>query len=496
MAAECEGGWRMQLGQTSAYAMQNGGWYLESCAVSASDIGTVRILEPGESYVSPGVLSGRVAGGMDEAVCALTMARRILYKKEESPLMFNDYMNCLWSNVTEEAICKLATKASEFGAEGYCIDCGWFYPLNDMYGRLGDWVWNEERFPKKKLKGTIEFIRNKGLIPGVWTELEVCSNNAAAFSLPDEYFICVHGNRVGGGERFFFDMRNNAVREYLVKKVEALYNIGIRYIKNDFNAALRWCSHSDLIAENHRAAMEFYSDLKKKFPDLYLENCGSGAMRCDYGTLKHFCVQSVSDQELYYLNPPIIQGMFANILPEQAGIWAYPYPNLFDVRADLAAMEAEAARQDDGRQTIFNLVNGIAGNMYLSGRIDYADHKNSELIREGIRFFRQIRPFKRESSAVFPNGFADISSEGEFTTLGLLNYAKTKMYLFFWRFNGKEERFVVPLAKWFKNGTVARRVYPKDIGCVAGELSGKNLVITAKEPNSAAIFEVEFGGMV
>lgn len=488
--SECEGGWRIQLGHAAGYIQQNAGWYIESNAISASDIGTSLMLNSGESYTSPAVLVGSVNGGFDETVEALTKARRVLYKSEKSPLMFNDYMNCLWCNVNENITQKLADKAAALGVEGYCIDSGWYAPLNSLYGRLGDWNESLERFPSG-VKGIMKYIKDLGLVPGVWTELEVCSDNADAFSLPDEFFICKNGKRVGGGERFFFDMRNPAVCEFLTQKVHALYQAGVRYIKNDFNAALRWITDANVIAENQRAAMSFYRSLKDKFPDLYFENCGSGAMRADYGTLKNFCNQSTSDQEIYYFNPPIVQGMLANVLPETAGVWSYPYPNLFDVRDNVKALEIESEKQSDGRQTVFNMVNGIAGNLYLSGRIEYADEKNTQLIKEGVDFFKEIRAFKERATAVYPNGLADISSLGEFATLGLINYEKTKMYLFFWRFGGVKSEFFVPLKKWMKNGAMVKRVYPKnyDIDC---KIVNDKLVIKAGKQYSAAIFEINF----
>lgn len=494
MTSECNGGWRMQLGHAAEYASQNAGWYMESCALSASDLGTYRTLGKNERYDAPPALFGSVKGGLDEATEALTRARRALYKRETPPLMFNDYMNCLWSDVHEKEVLALADKAALVGAEGYCIDSGWFLPVNDMRGRLGDWSESRERFPERGLRGTIDYIRGKGLIAGIWTELEICSDNAEAFSLPDSYFILFEGKRAGGGERFFFDMRNPEVCAFLTEKVRKLYDLGIRYIKNDFNAALRWITDANTIFENHRAAMNFYESLKAKFPDLYLENCGSGAMRSDYGTLKYFCTQSMSDQEIYYFNPPVLQGMFANILPEQAGVWAYPYPNLFEVRADKKALEEEAARQSDGRQTIFNMVNGLAGNLYLSGRLDCADRENLCLIGEGAALFKALRPFKERASAVYPNGFADISDLGEFTTLGLVDYEKTRMYLYFWRFNGKKSSFAVPLKKWLGAGAEIRRVYPeKDYG-VRARLNGNFAEITADVPLSAAVFEIVLKG--
>ena len=190
------------------------------------------------------------------------------------------------------------------------------------------------------------------------------------------------------------------------------------------------------------------------------------------------------------MNPPIAQGTLANILPEQAGIWAYPYPNLFDVRADARAMEEEAARQKGGRQTIFNLVNGIAGNLYLSGRIDYADEENAALIAEGVRYFKSLRPFKARASAVYPVGFADISDLGEFTALGLIDDEKTKLVLFFWRFGGNGTNFRIPLKKWLGERAEIARAYPERDCGVGAMLNGKSLDVTAREPYSAAIFEI------
>ncbi|MBQ9481192.1 MAG: alpha-galactosidase, partial [Clostridia bacterium] len=268
---------------------------------------------------------------------------------------------------------------------------------------------------------------------------------------------------------------------------------GIRYIKNDCNAALRWSGEADLIYENQRAVIAFYKSLTEKFPDLYIENCGSGGMRADYGMLKNFCLQSVSDQEIYYLNPPVLQGMLANVIPEQAGSWAYPYPNLFDTRGDLAEMRKTADLQADGRQTVFNMVNGLAGNVYLSGRIDYSDAYNDKLISEGLSFFKRIREFKNNASAVYPTGFADICDLGEFATLGLIGYGKDKMYLFFWKFKSAEKTFEVPLKKWAKGGVTVNVAYPSDSGITAC-VDGNVLRVNAGEDYSAAIFEIIFKG--
>ena len=122
MCAECDGGWRIQLGHSAGYLGHNLGWYLESDAISSSDIGTYLMLKQGESYIAPVILSGSAEGGMDEAIEAMTRARKVLYKSDETPLMFNDYMDCLWCNVNDEITEKLTMFARNIGLVFQVVD--------------------------------------------------------------------------------------------------------------------------------------------------------------------------------------------------------------------------------------------------------------------------------------------------------------------------------------------------------------------------------------
>ena len=63
--------------------------------------------------------------------------------------------------------------------------------------------------------------------------------------------------------------------------------------------------------EYTRAVRSFYRELREEFPDLILENCGSGGLRSDYGMLRIFDVQSTSDQEIAANYPSIVQGALA-----------------------------------------------------------------------------------------------------------------------------------------------------------------------------------------
>ncbi len=49
------------------------------------------------------------------------------------------------------------------------------------------------------------------------------------------------------------------------------------------------------LEENEKSLLAFVDGLRARYLDLTIENCGSGAMRSDNGTLSHFHLQSTSD---------------------------------------------------------------------------------------------------------------------------------------------------------------------------------------------------------
>ena len=61
-----------------------------------------------------------------------------------------------------------------------------------------------------------------------------------------------------------------------------------------------------------------------RFPQLVIENCGSGGGRMDYAMLAHHQLQSSSDQTDYRKYPAIVAGGLAAVLPEQFAVWSYP----------------------------------------------------------------------------------------------------------------------------------------------------------------------------
>ncbi|NDO18589.1 leucine-rich repeat protein [Lachnospiraceae bacterium MD329] len=148
-------------------------------------------------------------------------------------------------------------------------------------------------------------------LPDSLIKMESCSSTSEVYKALKDCLLRRNGVIIGGN-RAFLDFRCEEVRNYTMDAVDCLYSMGVRYIKNDYNHNLCiGCDGADSLSQGlaeHRAEfLRFIEQVKKKYPDMIIESCSSGAMRADYGFIKYMDLQSVSDHEIYYNNPSIMR---------------------------------------------------------------------------------------------------------------------------------------------------------------------------------------------
>lgn len=387
-------------------------------------------LKPGEYYKAPRAFFGIAYGNFEDAVCELNRFKRydslVKYENGLPPVAFNDYMDCIWGKQEDGRIITLIKAAAEVGCELFCIDGGWCRNKNGE--GLGDYIAKEENFKNHSLKEMAGIISEHGMIPGIWLELDACHDTAFGFKPEEDWVLKRYGRCIGDYGRCFYNFCNKDVRAYLKGIIKELYEMGFKYIKNDYNQSTGiGCvnnydgnSPAEGLIRNNAAFLSFIDELYEEFPGLVIENCGSGAMRADNSMLRHFALQSTSDQELYYNNPSIVMGSLAYMPPEKAGIWSYPYPVMLDELNDFNMTDEYRTSMADGRQTVFNMVNALNGVLYLSGRIDLCDEKNFSYVKQAVEVYKEIRGFIPISRPVYPLGMCAIN-ERKVAALGLLS---------------------------------------------------------------------------
>ena len=390
-----------RLGLTWFWQIEhNGSWYWEISNVSARNnnaddvyaylggpddlhAAAWKSLKPGETYETVPVAVGCVKGGFSEAVEALTHYRRIACKRPHQdnarcPVIFNDYMNCLWGDPTEAKELPMIAAAASAGCEYYVIDAGWYADLHEDWSpTIGAWQPSSTRFPHG-LKFLLDQIRQAGMVPGLWLEPEVAGAKSMLAQKPDQWFFMRHGKRVLKNSRFLLDFRNPEVRAYLDQVMARLVNdYGVGYIKMDYNVdslqgtEINADSFGQGLLEHNRAHLAWLEELLKRYPDLVIENCGSGGGRMDYAMLSRLQIQSMTDQEDYLKLPMILVGATAAVLPEQLAIWSYPL------------------EKADADQASFNMVTAMMCRIHQSGRLDSLSPEASAQVAEGIRVYKE-----------------------------------------------------------------------------------------------------------
>lgn len=393
-------------------------------------------LEPGESFTSVPAAIGVFQGKPDNGFGELTRYRRKIRRKNEDneklPVIFNDYMNCLFASPTTEKEMPLIDAAAEAGCEYFVIDAGW-YAKGDWWDAVGCYQESRERFPGG-LKEVTDYIRKKGMIPGIWLEIEVMGiYSPKVKEMPEDAFFIRHGKRIYDRSRFQLDFRCPAVIAHANEVIDrVIREYGVGYIKMDYNiepgigTELSADSFGDGLLQHERAYLKWLDDVLERYPDLVLENCSSGGLRMDYALLSRCSIQSTSDQEDYHSYAMIAANAPTAVTPEQAAVWSYPL------------------QDSDREECIFNMVNAMMLRIHQSGHLAEISSEGFEVVKEGIACYKTMRKDIRHAVPYWPLGLA--KAEDAWLSLGLWNREKQKGYLAIWkRAEGEKEKEIALL---------------------------------------------------
>ena len=442
---------------------QEHGWWLD--------------LQPGRTFTTVPVAFGVVRGDLSDGIGALTEYRRAMRRPnaddDRCNVVFNDYMNCLFGDPTEEKEMAIIDKAAAMGCEYYCMDCGW-YDKGFWWDRIGQWVESPERFPHG-VRALADYARGKGMVFGVWLEIEAMGEiSDFARSLPDDWFVCRHGKRHVDNKRYLLDFRNPDVYQYCMDVVDRLVrDYGVGYFKVDYNETQG--IGSDLNTESCAGAMlghvdalhRWYEEIFRKYPDLVIENCGSGAQRMDYGMLRLLSLQSTSDQTDAVYNSYIAANVASAVTPEQAGMWVYPY-------------------EDDEEHVIYNMVNGLLLRPYMSGKVWELGEGSLALMKEGVALYKQIRGDIRRGVPFWPLGFGSLHDP----VLAYGLRAGNRVYLSV--FTPGTDHAEIPLSFDGKPVTDVKVIYPSGERCAYSFEQGV-LRVDMPQKKAARLFVLTLG---
>jgi len=344
-------------------------------------------VKAGEEFVTPQAIVSVCTGGIDHISQRLTAFHEkwLVDKPEiedELPIIFNEYCTS-WGQPSYESIKKACEKLKGKGITYFVIDCGWYSEEGrPWYLSMGDWRVSAKLFPEG-LEKAVDVIKECGMIPGIWFELENCGSQSDAFHNVD-HLLKRDGYVISSGARRFLDMRDPAVIAYLDEKViDFIRKYGFGYLKIDYNDSIGiGCDGAESLGEGLRqqvlASQNFIRKMQREIPNLVIENCASGGHRLEPSMLAITSMSSFSDAHECLEIPIIAANLHRAVLPRQSQIWAV------------------LRKHDSAQRLYYSIINTFLGRMCLSGDIHDLSEAQWQIVTEGIVFYRRISPVIKE----------------------------------------------------------------------------------------------------
>lgn len=389
--------WRFEVGGSAS--SPKGRFYLSGGMENARYAQWRAVLNPGEALEGAACSLLSVEGSLDEALNALREHQQnaLIHRSaadQTFPVIYNEWQNS-FGHITEETVFDQLETLQRAGAEIYVIDSGWFCPKCDpndtnyfgWWSRTGTWIPNRERFPNG-IEAVTQAIRGKGMIPGIWCELEAAGSESDCYH-ESSLLMTRGGKLVTSPDRRFLYFGSPEGRAYAMKVLELMVSYGFGYIKIDYNSdAAPGCdndgsSPGEGLRRHVEGLYEVLDEFRRRHPDVIIESCSSGGMRLDYGILSRVDICSVTDQEdrrhvgeIYYNASKIIH-------PSQSGVWS--------------TLHADTSRE----VMADTLINSMLGRMHISGDVQNFSPEQQKLLRQAIALYKEYRGVLKQARTAY-----------------------------------------------------------------------------------------------
>lgn len=346
---------------------------------------------PGERFVSPTAIATVCrTDSLDRMTKRLTDAGQKAADRgpaieQELPLVFNEYCTT-WGCPSHDNIMAILEAIKGKGFTYFVIDCGWYKQPGVPWDiGMGDYQVSGELFPDG-LEKTVQAIRDAGLKPGIWFEIENVGKASLAYQM-EEHLLKLDGKPLTTTRRRFWDMSDPWVEEYLSDRViGALKRYGFEYMKIDYNDTIGiGCDGCESPGEGLRQNIEksyaFLEKVKREIPGIVLENCASGGHRLEPRFMAVASMGSFSDAHECLEIPVIAANLHRAILPRQSQIWAVVH------------------REDSLKRIAYSMAATFLGRLCLSGDVTGLSAAQWAVIDRGIAFYRSLVPAIRRGQS-------------------------------------------------------------------------------------------------
>ena len=256
------------------------------------------VLAPGERFTAPAGFYGLYGGDWDDAGAATRafVDRRLAPKLPAPDFPWVGFNTWGYSDaITADAVQALVDTNAELGAEFFVVDAGWM-------ARLGDWTPDPAKFPDG-LGPVAEQVRARGMKLGIWMAFGTADPDSDVAREHPDWLASEDGEPVvtdfGGNALCLADPR---VREWVLGEVDRVVDgLKIDWLVHDFTVITR-CDrpgHGHQQADGEWASTAGYytvlDEIRRRHPDLVLENCWDGGSMMDFGMVARHDTSATND---------------------------------------------------------------------------------------------------------------------------------------------------------------------------------------------------------
>lgn len=242
-----------------------------------NDEGMHLTVEAGECINLPEIIFFDAERKTDLDAWKLHVVYNEMYPRKNLPVAYNSWLDFFDIIDYEELISRVDITA-EMGFEAFMIDAGWFAKAGeDWFGTVGDWEEPTDGYLGGRLLAISEYVRQKGMVFGMWFEPERAGVNSRTVAEHPEFYVKSDSN-------YFIDFSNPEAVDYIfniISKQIEKYHIG--WLKFDFNATFDYDPKGDVFYRYMHGQKSFMLRVKAKYPDIYITNCASGGYRMELG---------------------------------------------------------------------------------------------------------------------------------------------------------------------------------------------------------------------
>ena len=286
---------------------------------------TLRVIDPGETvdhargayWASPCRPRWLCAGAAPPYPQAV-LPPQLPHKRQ---LIEANHRGYISDHEDEAGIKREIEMAAEVGAEIFVIDAGWYGPEPNRWARnVGDWY--PGAWLPNDLAPFIDHAHEKGLLFGLWVEIESIGANSRLLHEHPDWVLTRHGQPVGNGRHL--DVANPVVAAWMESElVRIISSYRLDLFRLDYNTLIHEGGtrpHAGFVENtlwrHVEAIWGIFERLRRRFPEVIFENCASGGGRLDLGMLRYFQITEITDWMLAPRSLKILNGLTLHLPPE------------------------------------------------------------------------------------------------------------------------------------------------------------------------------------